>query len=388
MTTLELVGEGVLLASLSLPILWLLARTESEAASRHRRLVLALGCANALIFAPLLWAQVPDVGGRPAAIVQAMIAPAPTAVVTERPLSALSILAIVWSCISMLALGRTVVDAVKLRALIKRARPAHDNVLESEEITVPCATSIGGRPVILIPRGLRERLNDQAFACVLTHEKHHLDRKDETWALFVAIMRAPFAFHPLTTKLIADISLAREEAVDALVACSDAHTYASALLEVASLANHRPGPAGAVSMGAHALQKRVAMLTNPQKRSPAKLLPLLAATVVLAAVGMIASPARAAMVRADTGENAMLDPYWPTNVSEGPSAMSPIILRVGTSTILAFPGIKHSEIGDPRLAESCVQDNGTMHITGNTWGTTTLTVFTDKGSVTYPLIID
>lgn len=388
MTTLELVGEGVLLASLSLPILWLLARTESEAASRHRRLVFALGCANALLLAPLLWAQVPDVGGRPAAIVQSLIVPTPITVVTERPVSALSILAMVWSCFSVLALGRTLLDALKLRALIKRARLLHDNVLESDELTVPCATSIGGAPVILIPSGLRERLNDEAFACVLNHEKHHLARKDETWALFVALLRAPFAFHPLTTKLIADISLAREEAVDALVACSDAHTYASALLEVASLANHRPGPAGAVSMGAHALQKRVAMLTNPQKRSPARLLPLFAATAVLAAVGMIASPAKAAMVRADTGENAMLDPYWPTNVSAGPSAMAPIKLRTGVSTTLSFPGIKHSEIGDPRLAESCVRDDGTMHITGNTWGETTLTVFTDKGSVTYPLIID
>jgi hypothetical protein len=353
-------------------------------------MVLALGCANALIFAPLLWAQVPDVGGRPAAIVQAMIAPATTAVVTERPLSPLSILAIVWSCISLLALGRTVVDAVKLRALIKRARPVHDNVLESEEITVPCATSIGGRPVILIPRGLRERLNDEAFACVLAHEKHHLDRKDETWALFVALLRAPFAFHPLTTKLIADISLAREEAVDALVACSDAHTYASALLEVASLANHRPGPAGAVYMGAHALQKRVAMLTNPQKRSPAKLLPLLGATIALAAVGMTASPASAAMPRADTAENALLDQSWPASVSEEcPKVTTPFTLRVGVDTTLPLKGVKHTEFLNPDLAEGCVGRDGTVHVTGRTWGSTLITVWSDDGSVaSYPISFD
>lgn len=116
---------------------------------------------------------------------------------------------------------------------------------------------------------------------------------------------------------------------------------------------------------------------------------LLAATLGAVALGTIASPASAAMPRADTAENALLELSWPSSAAEAcPRVAAPFSLRVGADTILPFRGVKRSEIGDANLAESCVGRDGTVHVTGRTWGSTTITVWTDEGVATYPLSID
>jgi hypothetical protein len=125
------------------------------------------------------------------------------------------------------------------------------------------------------------------------------------------------------------------------------------------------------------------MLTNPTMRL------LFAVALALAAVGMTASPARAAMPRADTAENALLDLSWPSSTAQDcPRVVPPLSLRVGSDTILPFKGVTRSEIGDASMAESCVGEDGTVHVTGRAWGSTTITVWTDRGVATYPLSID
>lgn len=380
MTRLELWGQGVLLASLGLPVLWLLARgDDTEPASRHRRLVLALGFANLLLLAPQLWARVPGVGGRPAEALQAFVTAAPSGQVeAERPPSVLSVLALVWLLCSAVVLLRTVIAAWRLRRLIKNATPLAlpqtPPVLESSEITVPCVAS-AWNPVILLPRGLRARLTEAQFDCVLAHERHHVARRDPEWALLVALLRVPLTMHPVTRRLLADLSLAREEAVDALIAHEDATAYASALVEVAAHASVGSGFPDAVFMSAHALSRRVDMLMNPRPLRSARLTPVLVAALLLGTLAISASPAKAAEPKFTT-DAVVLAP------------MAPISVRVGTDTILSFPGVVHSQIGDPRLADVCTLTEGRIHVNGLALGSTTLTIWTEKGDVTYPIWID
>jgi BlaR1 peptidase M56/Pilus formation protein N terminal region len=239
---------------------------------------------------------------------------------------------------------------------------------------VPCVAPAWS-PVILLPRGLRARLTEAQFDCVLAHERHHVARRDPAWALLVALLRVPLAIHPVTRRLLADLSLAREEAVDALIAHEDATTYASALVEVAAQASVGSGFPDAVFMGAHALSRRVDLLMNPRPLRSARLTPVLVAALLLGALSISASPAKAAEPEFTT-DAVVLSP------------MAPISVRVGTDTVLSFPGVIHSQIGDEKLADVCTLTEGRIHVNGLALGSTTLTIWTEKGNVTYPIWID
>jgi hypothetical protein len=64
----------------------------------------------------------------------------------------------------------------------------------------------------------------------------HLARGDHRWACFVALARLAFPLHPSARWLASEIALAREQAVDAVVAAPDSHAYASLLVDVAEAA--------------------------------------------------------------------------------------------------------------------------------------------------------
>jgi len=127
-------------------------------------------------------------------------------------------------------------------------------------------------------------------------------------------------------------------------------------------------------MSAHALSRRVDMLMNPRPLRRARLAPMLGAAVLLGAFAISASPVNAAEPK----------------VSATPvlSPMAPLSVRVGTDTIFSFPGVTHSQIGDEKLADACTLADGRVHVNALALGSTTLTVWTDRGTFTYPVRID
>lgn len=97
----------------------------------------------------------------------------------------------------------------------------------------------------------------------------------------------------------------------------------------------------------------------------------LTASILLGSLALSASPVNAA------------EPWWP----EAASPMAPIVLRVGTDTILAFPGVTKSQVGDEKLGEACTMKDDRVHVNALALGSTTLTIWTSKGKVIYSVLI-
>ena len=137
------------------------------------------------------------------------------------------------------------------------------------------------RPVILLPEGCME---DESIAC---HELVHVRRRDWLFAVAEECILSAMWFHPAVWYLVAEIQLAREEAVDREVVniLNSREQYLEALL---ALATSRSGldlvPASPFLRKRH-LQKRVASLLKEVSMSRLRLNSSLA--VFVAAVALI-----------------------------------------------------------------------------------------------------
>ena len=73
------------------------------------------------------------------------------------------------------------------------------------------------RPVLLWPRGLSERLDDDEIEAIVTHELTHVKRRDNLTAAIHMMVEALFWFHPLVwwmeARLVEERELACDEAV-------------------------------------------------------------------------------------------------------------------------------------------------------------------------------
>jgi protein TonB len=158
------------------------------------------------------------------------------------------------------------------------------------------------RPVILVPEGCIE---DESIAC---HELLHVQRRDWLFAVAEECILAVMWFHPALWYLIAEIQLAREEAVDREVVniLNSRDQYLEALL---ALATSRSGldlvPASPFLRKRH-LQKRVASLLKEVSMSRLRLNTSLAAFVAaVALIGWLSVrsfPLRAAPQSQDSSE--------------------------------------------------------------------------------------
>jgi len=123
------------------------------------------------------------------------------------------------------------------------------------------------RPVILLPEGC---LQDESVAC---HELLHVRRRDWLFTVIEECVLALFWFHPAMWWLIAQIQLAREEAVDreAVAILNSREQYLESLL---ALATTKAGldlvPASPFLRRRH-LQKRVASLLKEVSMSRLRL---------------------------------------------------------------------------------------------------------------------
>lgn len=90
------------------------------------------------------------------------------------------------------------------------------------------------RPVILLPRGIGERLSAPELDAILAHELCHLRRRDNLTAAIHMLVEALFWFHPLTwwigRRLVEERELACDESV--LAAGNLPRAYAEGILKV------------------------------------------------------------------------------------------------------------------------------------------------------------
>ena len=90
------------------------------------------------------------------------------------------------------------------------------------------------RPVMFLPAGIAERLNDSQLSAVITHELCHLRRRDNLAAVLHMLVESVFWFHPLVWWMGAQLIDERERACDeeVLALGSEPQAYAEGILKV------------------------------------------------------------------------------------------------------------------------------------------------------------
>lgn len=390
MSWLELLGAGVLLSWLALPVLALTVRHQAEAepTSRHRQLVLVLGLGALLLLVPAMRSLVPVPSVVTAPTVTTVVAQV-TEFVADRDdgPGPLAIIALVWVALVTVATGRLLYGLWVVRAMLRRAEVASEAdtilalqaaralsvpptlVLVSKETAVPFVASVL-RPCVVLPANVRAVLSDAELACVFQHELLHLQRSDQLWALVLAVLRVPFALHPTAKALAERAALACEEAVDAIASKKDARTYAHTLVTVAELSSHSgPEASGAVFMSARALSRRITMLTaSSGPRRLASAMPLVVAALLLAVAALAApTPTPADDASAKAPRPGKLE----ANVS----------MKVGEARVVTIAGMQRVAVGDPSVVDVKISGKNQLTLIATGQGRTTLLVWVQAGSM-------
>ena len=116
---------------------------------------------------------------------------------------------------------------------------------ETDALAVPAALGLG-RAVIVVPRAIVERLQDDDLDQIVLHEFAHLRRRDDWTHLAQALVRAVVGFHPAVLWIDRQLDLEREAACDDYVVrrTGAARRYAACLTHAAGLAYDAGAGAG------------------------------------------------------------------------------------------------------------------------------------------------
>jgi len=139
------------------------------------------------------------------------------------------------------------------------------------------------RPVMILPKGISDRLTDAQLESILAHELCHVRRRDNLAAALHMFVEAIFWFHPLVwwigARLVDERELACDE--DVLRLGADPHVYAESILKVCKFYLESPLFCAAGVTGSD-LKKRIeAIMTNRTARNLE-----LGKRLLLAAVGV------------------------------------------------------------------------------------------------------
>jgi TonB family protein len=148
----------------------------------------------------------------------------------------------VWALGFAAVVGRWLVRALELKAVLRGAEPYPAKLSKADGVLrVKSAAALGEpalvgivRPVLLLPRGIAERLSPAQLDAVVAHELSHLRRRDNLTAVVHMLVEAVFWFHPLVWWLGARLVEERERACDEAVvrAGHDGRIYAEGILKV------------------------------------------------------------------------------------------------------------------------------------------------------------
>jgi hypothetical protein len=311
MAWLEVLGSGVLLAWLALPLLAWAVRARPEHAPEvvYRRSLAALVLGGACFGLPWLKEAISPLGVGLAPLQVSVRLLASSAgegrleAVRGMTLSPFVAVAVAWGLAAAFAALRWTAAWLRLRGMLARASQAtavehatldeelaqvvtlRPRLLVSEEAASPF--SVGAwRPVIVLPLSIVEVLDDASLRLVLRHELLHLQRRDPLTHALARLCALPFAGHPSLPPLLRQLSLSRELAVDRQAAEEDPRGYARVLLRLAELTRFGADTAP-VAMDDTALARRIAILTNgsqPNVAPPFAALSCALAFIVVAAL--------------------------------------------------------------------------------------------------------
>jgi bla regulator protein BlaR1 len=211
-------------------------------------------------------------------------------------------------------------DRLGLRALPK--------VVMLHGPVAPMIWALIGRPRLIVPEELWERLDDGQRDALLVHELAHLRRRDHWVRGLELIASALYWWHPALWWARRGLRQAEEQCCDAWVvwALPDAaRSYASALVEAVDfLSESRPTlPIGAIGMGqARDLSRRIIMIMRVQ---PPRRLSMAGALIVLALAALLL-PWRPTWARLPAQDKPKIH-------DQPPAALASAILRYDLSPV-------------------------------------------------------
>ncbi len=284
---------AVLIGAASL-LLWL-TRVESPRALltfRHGLLAICL-------MLPLLqtW-HVPVLEGT-VEISQSAVVPVATPVPTALHIPWLTMLAVVLAGGGMIRLLWLATGIVRLSRYRRRARAfdAGTWIFLSDDVNGP-VTFGWLKPVILLPSTF-PALPEEMREAIIRHELAHVERHDWLFTLGEEIVRSLLWFHPAIWWLLAQIHLAREQAVDQSVVAQtkSREQYVEALLAMAGVAAEQFATPAPLFLKKRQLARRVALLVKENRMSKNRVVMTLAAAAAMlvpgARFGMLLFPLEA-----------------------------------------------------------------------------------------------
>lgn len=153
----------------------------------------------------------------------------------------------------------------------------------------PLVWSLGGRPRVLLPAALFQRLDADGQEAILAHELGHVRRKDHWVRLLELLISTLFWWHPAVWWASCKLRDLEEQCCDGLVLGALPHgarAYANAIVDTLDFLSGQPRPVPLVATGAMSagsIARRIKMLENPASVGPLTVgrLALLAAAAAL-----------------------------------------------------------------------------------------------------------
>jgi beta-lactamase regulating signal transducer with metallopeptidase domain len=195
-------------------------------------------------------------------------------------------LLLLWMAVSSVLLGRIARSYIRLRVLLRRARPASADLvlrfgqrlreartvraprlLVSDEVISPFAAGFL-HPVVILPEILLEEITEPELDYVLLHELAHIARRDDWTNLMGRLASAVFVLHPVAAWVLGRIQREREIACDdwVVAATGSAVPYAVTLARLSELCSMRRREllATGIAYRSGNLSERIAILLRPR----------------------------------------------------------------------------------------------------------------------------
>lgn len=152
-------------------------------------------------------------------------------------------------------------------------------------------TAITFGAVVILPKGVAEKLSDEALLSLIGHEMAHIRRRDFLINIVWEALYALVSFHPAAAFIRRRLAQTREQACDELVSETLVKPvrYAHALLDVAALLTAARRPAWSLAMADHGFEERVLRLARPRRQRGSARLMVLASTALLFVTAVIGS---------------------------------------------------------------------------------------------------